>query len=408
MIRARSLPRRWFTSKRGKFFLFYVPNMYSFYDENRAEILASLNQVIENVHEVYYLFVWGQVGSFRARRIDQILFFFLQFHSSLLGRLSMQGGSPVALESNEIAPGATRHFVQSVSPSATAVEQVIRKLAESDIPLLLMAEAGAGKKATAERIHFSSARRRDPFQLVACDQLRPGALDSLADALFSRGTVFMQEIANLNSACQRKLLKILAQPGDRQCSGTSARLICGTARDLDADVRSGRFHEDLYYRISPVSLCLPPLRQRKEDIGGLLDFFLSKYAASYQRSIPPLSAKINQLFLEYTWPGNLRELEDAARAIVVLGDEALAMGGLKSLLLKSGRANGEKVSLKEVAKAASREAEKELILKVLNRMRWNRRKAALELQISYKALLYKLKQIGYVDTEVAKFSQEKV
>ena len=139
-----------------------------------------------------------------------------------------------------------------------------------------------------------------------------------------------------------------------------------------------------------------------------MDFFLSKYAASYQRSIPPLSSKIKQVFLEYTWPGNLRELEDAARAIVVLGDEALAMGGLKSLLLKSGRGNGEKVSLKEVAKAASREAEKELILKVLNRMRWNRRKAALELQISYKALLYKLKQIGYVDTELAKFSQEKV
>ena len=384
--------------------------MYSFYDENRTEILASLNQVIENVHEVYYLLVWGQVGSFRARRIDQILFFFLQFHSSLLGRLCMQGGSPVARESNEIAPdlaGATRHFVQSVSPSTTALEQVIRKLAESDIPLLLIAEPGAGKKATAERIHFSSARRRDPFQLVACDQLRPEALDSLADALFSRGTVFMQEIANLNSACQRKLLKILPQPGDRQCSALSARLICGTARDLDADVRSGRFDEDLYYRISPVSLCLPPLRQRKEDIGGLLAFFLSKYAASYQRSIPPLSAKINQLFLEYTWPGNLRELEDAARAIVVFGDEALAKGGLKSLLLNSGR-SGEKVSLKEVAKAASREAEKELILKVLNRMRWNRRKAALELQISYKALLYKLKQIGYVDTEVAKFSQEKV
>jgi len=319
----------------------------------------------------------------------------------------MQGDSLDARESNEIAPGATRHFVQSVSPATTALEQVIRKLAESDIPLLLIAEAGAGKKATAERIHFSSARRRDPFQLVACDQLRPEALDSLADALFSRGTVFMQEIANLNSACQRKLLKILPQPGDRQCSALSARLICGTARDLDADVRSGRFDEDLYYRISPVSLCLPPLRQRKEDIGGLLAFFLSKYAASYQRSIPPLSAKINRLFLEYTWPGNLRELEDAARAIVVFGDEALAMGGLKSLLLNSGR-SGEKVSLKEVAKAASREAEKELILKVLNRMRWNRRKAALELQISYKALLYKLKQIGYVDTEVAKFSQEKV
>jgi two-component system response regulator AtoC len=325
------------------------------------------------------------------------------------GGQSMKKGFSDTFETKEIAPdvaGAPQRFVEGVSPSVTALEEVIRELASSDIPVLLMAEAGAGKKATAERIHLLSARRFDPFRVVACGQLPPETLDSQgADVLFNRATVIMQEIGNLDAACQQKLLGIL--PSGHH-SGTSARLICGTVRDLEAEVRSGRFREDLYYRISGVSLRLPPLRQRKEDIGELLAYFLSKYAASFQRPVPPLSAETQQLFLEYTWPGNLRELEDVARAIVVLGDEALAMGGLKSLLLKSERGKLERVSLKEVAKAASREAERELILKVLNRMRWNRRRAARELQISYKALLYKLKQIGHGDTELPKFSQEKV
>jgi two-component system response regulator AtoC len=164
---------------------------------------------------------------------------------------------------------------------------------------------------------------------------------------------------------------------------------------MEAEVRGGRFREDLYYRISGVTLRLPPLRQRKEDIPHLISFFLAKYAADFARPLPSLSVQTQQLFNEYAWPGNLRELEDAAKAIVILGDETVAMGGLRSLLIKSDRTNGDRVSLKEAAKAASREAERELILKVLTRTRWNRRRAAQELQISYKALLYKLKQIGY-------------
>ena len=127
-----------------------------------------------------------------------------------------------------------------------------------------------------------------------------------------------------------------------------------------------------------------------------MDFFLKKYAHEFDRPSPEISAKTLQLFHDYAWPGNIRELEDAAKAIVALGDEAVAMGGLRALLMKSDRnGNGDKVSLKQVARDASREAEKELILKALNRTRWNRRRAAAELQISYKALLYKLKQIGY-------------
>ena len=125
-------------------------------------------------------------------------------------------------------------------------------------------------------------------------------------------------------------------------------------------------------------------------------FFLGRYSEVFHRPVPPLSAPTQQLFHDYSWPGNLRELEAAARAIVAVGDESVAMGGLRSMLMRSSnRTNGEKVSLKDASRAASREAEKELILKVLTRTRWNRRRAAQELQISYKALLYKLKQIGY-------------
>lgn len=288
---------------------------------------------------------------------------------------------------------ASHWFVQGISPSVKALERVIGELATNDVPVLLMAEAGAGKRAAAERIHQLSARREEPFQVIACSAL---SLESdAAEPRFQTGTVFLEEVGDLSPDGQRRLLEMLPQADSNGHAAIGARLICGTARDLESDVRSGRFREDLYYRISGVSLRLPPLRQRREDIPHLMSFFLAKFATDYQRPTPVLSAATRQLFVEYAWPGNLRELQDAARAIVALGDEALAMGGLRSLLTKSDRNNGEHVSLKQAAKAASREAEKELILKVLNRTRWNRRRAAQELQISYKALLYKLKQIGY-------------
>ena len=162
------------------------------------------------------------------------------------------------------------------------------------------------------------------------------------------------------------------------------------------EVKRGRLREDLYYRISGVCLRLPPLRQRKEDIAFLMGHFLRKYARDFRRTVPDLSAETLRLFLDYSWPGNLQELEDAARVLVAMGDEHVALGGLRALLRKpEAGSNGTGISLKAASRAASREAEKELILNTLTRTRWNRRRAAAELQISYKALLYKLKQIGF-------------
>src|SRR6202041_1545839 len=174
-----------------------------------------------------------------------------------------------------------------------------------------------------------------------------------------------------------------------------ARLICGCGCYLEAEVKAGRLREDLYYRISGVCLRIPPLRQRREDIPSLIEHFLCRFGRDFQRIVPILSKETHRLFEEYSWPGNVRELENAAKAIVALGDERVAMGGLRAMLLRPDLGgNGGRVSLKQASRAASREAEKEIILRVLTRTRWNRRRAAEELQISYKALLYKLKQMG--------------
>jgi two-component system response regulator AtoC len=290
-------------------------------------------------------------------------------------------------------------FVEGVSPSMCTVEAVIRELAQSEVPVLLLAERGVGKHTTAQRIHELSRRSSQPFRALRCSTLLPEELratGSNPSPIFTGGTVYLREIAELSLECQALLLESLAKFEDRSATGDVARLICGSARDLEVEVKAGRLREDLYYRISGVCLRLPPLRQRRQDIPVLMDHFLRKCARDFRRSIPELSAETLQLFQDYSWPGNLRELEDAAKALVALGDENVAMGGLRALLRGPNHGgNGNRISLKEAARAASREAEKDLILKVLTRTRWNRRRAAKELQISYKALLYKLKQIGY-------------
>jgi|SRR5438105_548175 len=288
-------------------------------------------------------------------------------------------------------------FFEAVSPSMRAVEAVMRELAQSEVPVLLLGEVGSGKRTTAERIHQMSRRNSQTFRVIDCESPALELFETSLESVFQAGTVLLAEITALNPACQAKLLETLPKCGENgRTQVMEARLIFGSSRDLATEVKSGRLREDLYYRISGVCLRLPPLRQRKEDIPYLVSYFLDKYAQSFRRTVPILSTSTQHLFEAYAWPGNLRELEDAVKAIVALGDEAVAMGGLRSLLMKSDHGgNGERVSLKQVARAASREAEKELILKVLTRTRWNRRRAAQELQISYKALLYKLKQIGY-------------
>jgi DNA-binding NtrC family response regulator len=283
-------------------------------------------------------------------------------------------------------------FFEAVSPNMRGVEEVIRELAHSSVPVLLIGERGVGKRTIAKRIHGNSSGPEEGFLTVSCEELTPEAFSTSAPE--SGNTLYLEEIGELSPTSQQALLDFLSRQTDHGAGHDGARVICGSSRDLESDVRSKGFREDLYYRLSGVCLRIPPVRQRKEDIPLLIDFFLIRYSQSFRCAVPPLSAETQRLFLEYSWPGNLSEMDSVARAIVAVGDESVAMGGLRSVLMTHSKSNGEKVSLKDAARAASREAERELILRVLTKTRWNRRRAAQELQISYKALLYKLKQIG--------------
>jgi two-component system, NtrC family, response regulator AtoC len=286
--------------------------------------------------------------------------------------------------------GASRVWLESVSSGMRTVEEMIRELSHSDVPVLVVAEPGSGKEAAAARIHAASQRASEPFQVWQSSEVNEKIIAAWSQ---QGGTVYLEGVGDLDASAQAELVRQLSWSGAEPRQ--APRLICGTSRELEPEVKAGKFREDLYYRISSVCLRLPPLRQRKEDIPTLRDWFLSTAAKELSRPVPMLSVEAQRYFSEYHWPGNIRELKDTARAIVALGDESLVMGGLRSLLRRAERGNGEKISLKEAARAASREAEKELILQVLTRTRWNRRRAAQELQISYKALLYKLKQIGF-------------
>ena len=220
--------------------------------------------------------------------------------------------------------------------------------------MLVVAERGSGSFAAAARIHVLSSRGSEPFQVY---QGREASEEILAAHDETQGgTVYLQEVGDLTAAAQKELVRQIGLNSatanySAVWRASSAELRAG----LELEVKAGKFREDLYYGISGVCLRLPPLRQRKEDIPVLRDWFLSAAARDFCRTdAPVLSPETQNFFLEYNWPGNIRELKDAARAIVGLGDETLAMGGLRLFLRRVDRGGiGEKISLKDAARAAS-------------------------------------------------------
>jgi DNA-binding NtrC family response regulator len=303
-------------------------------------------------------------------------------------------------------------FVGGISPAMKTLESVVGEIAPTNIPVLFVGESGTGKAIFARRVHQLSRQSDQALVNIACAAMDPAQLSTELRLNGSGngndhsgglpGTVVFDEIGELDAACQRSLLYALPDGhGSPRRGFLEARIISTTNRNLDEEMRAGRFRAELYYRVNGVSLRLPPLRDRREDIPILVEFFLSKHAAQFGRPRPSLSPRTLRLLLEHSWPGNIRELENVVKKIVALGDEQLGIAELISTPVRPPAEVPEApaYSLKAAARAASREAERGMILKALGHTRWNRKRAAQELKISYKSLLYKLKQIGVQDSD---------
>jgi two-component system, NtrC family, response regulator AtoC len=320
------------------------------------------------------------------------------------------------------------------------VRDLIGRVADTDVTVLIRGESGTGKELVARGVHAASPRRERPFLKVNCAALPAELLES---ELFgfergaftgaiqhkpgkfefaNQGTMFLDEISEIGSALQSKLLQVLqdgefARLGGRRDVTVDVRVVAATNRDLELAVADGQFREDLFFRLNVVCITLPPLRRRREEIPALTKFFLGAYAEHYNKTAPALATDTLRLFAEYEWPGNVRELENLIKRMVILGTDApirrdianaiagrsVPPGPIPALQVNTAPAirppspppppeaplSG---SLKDIGRSAARGAERELIARTLQQTRWNRREAAEILGISYKALLYKIKE----------------
>ncbi|MBZ5526384.1 MAG: sigma 54-interacting transcriptional regulator [Acidobacteriia bacterium] len=301
-------------------------------------------------------------------------------------------------------------YVTGVSPEMKPVQKLIAEIAPTDIPVLVVGESGTGKGVAAQQIHRLSKRRGLPFLTLGCagqteesfrEQLHAFERAGVQGGGQGLGTVFFDVVSDLNPDCQRHLLHIFPASSETpQQEGIKARIISSASQGLDSEVHGGRFRSDLYYRLNGVCLRMPPLRRRREDIALLVELFLRKFAVLFGRKQMSLSAPAMLALSEYDWPGNIRELENVVKKMVVLESEELAIEDLKGRVAPPPADPGAPGnSLKAAARSASQQAERELILQTLERTHWNRKRAAEVLQVSYKALLYKLKQIQGPDSE---------
>ena len=315
-----------------------------------------------------------------------------------------------------------------------AVEDIVRRAADTNVTVLLTGESGVGKEMVARAIHQISGRLDKPFVKVNCASLPAELLESELFGhekgaftgahrrkpgkfeLAHQGTFLLDEIGEMPLSLQAKLLHVLQDAKFFSVGGTElitadVRLIAATNSNLAVLVANGQFREDLYYRLNVVTIPIPPLRTRREEIPSLVRHFLSRFCKQYNRSTPTISPETMRLFQEYSWPGNVRELENMIRRLVVLQSELLVQeeialrterpqGGLPMPSFvppkdqTPSRPAGRSLGLKEIAKKAAMAAEAAAIKEVLERVRWNRAETARLLKISYKALLYKIRQCG--------------
>ena len=353
------------------------------------------------------------------------------------------------------------------------VRDLIHRVSDTDVTVLIRGESGTGKELVARALHEQSLRKDKPFVKVNCAALPAELLESelfgFEKGAFTgaiqhkpgkfefanHGTMFLDEIGEMSFPLQAKLLQVLqdgefSRLGGKQDVQVDVRVIAATNRDLESAVAEGQFREDLYFRLNVVTINLPPLRDRREEIPILTEHFLKKYSVQYNKPTSGVSSDLAAAFMTYDWPGNVRQLENLIKRMVVLGTEAPIIKELQApsaplqfrpaasssasrsvamplqpvmpppaaaapysfmppvavaapmaadpaaaaVSAAVAAATAGNVSLKDIARTAAREAERELILRMLTRTRWNRKEAAEILGISYKALLYKIKENG--------------
>jgi DNA-binding NtrC family response regulator len=324
-------------------------------------------------------------------------------------------------------------FFVAASPAMRKIRSQAALVANVDIPVLLLGESGTGKEVVARLVHKLSPRAHRTFLKVNCAAVPADLLESElfgyeAGAftgathpkpgkfeLCNKGTILLDEIGEMPPLLQAKLLHVLqdqqfSRLGSRSVIKVDVRILAATNINIPEALATKRLREDLYYRLNAFTLTLPPLRDRKEEVPILLKHFMSRLSERYARAPLPLTPSLMQACLDYPWPGNLRELSNFVKRFLILGDEKLAINellpktdGSGPRVDASGRGSGDG-GLKSLARSAKDEAEAEAIAKALDQTNWNRKQAAALLKISYKALLYKIRQYGVAQTRSHKLS----
>ena len=315
------------------------------------------------------------------------------------------------------------------SPRMLEIREIIRQAARADITVLICGETGTGKDLVARAIHQFGVRKSGPFIKVNCaavprelleselfghergaftgaHQLKIGKFES-AD----HGTIFLDEIGDLHPALQGKLLHVLqdgqfSRVGGRSTIKVDVRVLAATNQNLEQAVAAGRFRDDLYYRLNVVQIAVPALRERSEEIPLLAQYFVDRYAKLLQHESFTLPAEALHRLMRYRYPGNVRELENIIKRMIVLGDSHLARAPWPGETT-NGKSEGDfrpppvkaRISLKDISRKAALAAERQAILEALEQTHWNRIRAAKLLGISYRALLYKIKDAGLVQDE---------
>jgi two-component system, NtrC family, response regulator AtoC len=381
-----------------------------------------------------------------------------------LGEIALEAALKQAVENTKLVNEVTElrrqvsddqtgaFFFWEKSGAMRNVATMINRVADSDVTVLIRGESGVGKELVARAIHDRSIRRGKPFVKVNCaalpDELleselfghEKGAFTGAATTRIGKfeyadtGTIFLDEIGEMKAGLQGKLLHVLqdnefTKLGSNKRVDVDVRIVAATNRDLEGMIRRSEFREDLYYRLKVIEINVPPLRDRHDEILGLSEFFIEKYAKRYNRQQTMLSPALRDALLAYNWPGNIRELENVVKRFVILQDEGSLLRELRPSAVPSrvepqepdiddeaadtdeapaiaaaaptttattAPSPSAPQSLAEVSRLAALQAERDLIIPTLRRVQWNRRKAAPLLGVSYKTLLNKIKEYGIV------------